>query len=254
MAVISWPVEALCHSVASTLPEFRVEVISKIDSTNSELMRRARQGQLGPVLLLAESQYAGRGRFDRVWKSEQHSLAFSLGLPFSPTQWTGMSLAVGVSLTQSLHHQLQLKWPNDIYLQGRKLGGILIEIASVGGMHYVVIGVGLNIEAPEAGGFSTAPAWLKEVLPDIDAPSALGLVIPPLVGALNVFQKQGFSPFQNAFLSRDALEGASIQLSDGSIGVADGVDLFGALKVQTSQGAIKVSSDEVSLLFGTAKN
>src|SRR5450830_805677 len=105
-------------SFAFDLPGFAVEVLAQIDSTNSELMRRARAGRLEPVLLVAEQQTAGRGRLGRQWFSEegatsvgaQASLTFSIGLPLAPADWSGLSLAVGVSVVQSLHPDLRLKW------------------------------------------------------------------------------------------------------------------------------------------------
>ena len=117
----------------------------------------------GAVLLVAEAQTAGRGRLGRSWASQPGvSLTFSLGLPLAPADWSGLSLVVGVSVAQSLHPQLQLKWPNDVWLQDRKLGGILIETATTkattpgpaGPGRQVVIGVGLNLAPREGAGRS----------------------------------------------------------------------------------------------------
>ena len=98
-------------------------------------MRRARAGRLEPVLLVAETQTAGRGRLGRQWHSGARAgevLTFSLGMPLRMADWSGLSLAVGVSVAQSLHPSLQLKWPNDVWLQERKLAGILIETDPAG--------------------------------------------------------------------------------------------------------------------------
>ena len=133
-----WPAEVIWESVVTDHPGFSVEVLAQIDSTNSELMRRARAGRLEPVLLVAEQQTAGRGRLGRQWFSGTEtsvaasSLTFSLGLPLAPQNWSGLSLAVGLSIAQSLHPDLRLKWPNDIWWHGRKLAGILLETASQG--------------------------------------------------------------------------------------------------------------------------
>jgi len=122
-----WHAEAIWEQIWPLLPGFTVEVLPEIDSSNSELMRRARQGQTDPTLLVAESQTAGRGRMGRVWQSQPgDSLTFSLSLPFAPKDWSGLSLAVGLSLAESLHPDIRLKWPNDLWWQERKLGGILI--------------------------------------------------------------------------------------------------------------------------------
>ena len=173
---IRWPAEAIWEAIAPVLPGFTVEVLPTVDSTNTELMRRARAGQCEPTLLVAEQQTAGRGRLGRVWQSgvglssagppqaarasggsaareaasvgAMPSLMMSLGLPLAPKDWSGLSLAVGVSVAESLQPVLPplgagqparvgLKWPNDLWLGGgsgaggdRKLGGILVETAS----------------------------------------------------------------------------------------------------------------------------
>ncbi len=281
-ATVRWPAEAIWEAVVPGLPGFTVEIVPEIDSTNTELMRRARAGRLEPVLLVAERQTAGRGRLGRQWFSGQEisreaqaaapgrpkqgmapsgssaahavasvgatsSLTFSLGLPLSPRDWSGLSLAVGVSIVQSLHPDLRLKWPNDVWWHDRKLAGILIETASLGELRYAVVGVGINIKEREASGLSTAPAWLGELLPGIDAPQALLRVAAPLVQALQAFERHGFSPFQSRFNARDALGGLTVTLSDGTSGAALGVDGAGALQVQTAQGLKKITSSEVSV-------
>ena len=137
-APIRWPAEAVWEAVAPLLPGFTVVVLPSIDSTNTELMRRARAGQAEPVLLAAVAQTAGRGRMGKTWVSQPgDSLTFSLGVPLRPAQWAGLSLAVGVALADSLacllpaalRPALQLKWPNDLWLHGAKLAGILVETA-----------------------------------------------------------------------------------------------------------------------------
>jgi BirA family biotin operon repressor/biotin-[acetyl-CoA-carboxylase] ligase len=247
-----WPSESIWEAVVPTLPGFTIEVLPQIDSTNTELMRRAKAGQLDPILLVAETQTAGRGRLGREWHSDAtdqnaQPLMFSLGLPLSPTSWSGLSLAVGVSIAQSLHPDLRLKWPNDVWLNDRKLGGILIETASFGDVRYVVIGAGLNIGPRDALGLSTPPSWLQELRPGSDAPSALQMIILPLVQTLQRFEAQGFAPFQTEFNTRDALIGRTITLSDGMNGIARGVDASGALLVQTAVGVQKITSSEVSV-------
>ena len=251
--LMQWPAEAIWQAVVPALHGFTVEILPQIDSTNTELMRRAKTGQLDPVLLVAERQTAGRGRLGRNWRSDgadgdaQPSLTFSLGLPLAPQNWSGLSLAVGVSVAQSLHPALRLKWPNDIWLQMRKLGGILIETGSFGDVRYVVIGVGINIAPRDAAGLSTPPAWLGEVQPDIDAGQALQQMAAPLVRAVQMFEAQGFAPFQARFNALDVLAGRAVVCSDGTMGEAQGADATGALVVRTASGLRKITSAEVSV-------
>ena len=247
-----WPSEAVWEAVAPLLPGFTVEVLPEIGSTNTELMRRARAGPMEPVLLVAEHQTAGRGRLGRGWSSQVgDSLTFSLGLPMAPADWSGLSLAVGVSLAESLHPRVQLKWPNDLWLDDRKLAGILIETASFGeareARRYAVIGVGINIAPRDASGLSTPPAWLREVLPAITAGEALLRIAAPLVQAVQAFETFGFAPFQARFNARDTLRDRAVVLSDGTAGTAHGTSESGALLVHTSHGMSTVMSSEVSV-------
>lgn len=248
---IRWPAEAIWEAVSPQLPGFTVEILPEIDSTNTELMRRARAGQLDPVLLVAERQTAGRGRLGRDWNSEAEpqgrTLTFSLGLPLAPVDWSGFSLAVGLSLAQSLHPQLKLKWPNDLWLDDRKVAGILIETASVGQERYVVIGIGINIVAPLSAGLRTPPAGLREVLPNVQAPDVLLHILLPLVHAIQRFATQGFGPLVPAYVARDRLFGHEVVCTDGLTGCAQGVDATGALLVHTHLGVKKITSAEVSV-------
>ena len=253
---ILWPAEAIWEAVSPMLPDFTVEVLPQMDSTNTELMRRARAGRMEPVLLVAEQQTAGRGRLGRDWHSQAgESLTFSLGLPLTPLNWSGLSLAVGASVAESLHADIRLKWPNDLWLSGhkgeRKLAGILIETASFGDQRYAVIGVGINITPRDALRLSTPPAWLQEVLPTVDAPQALLRLAAPLVQTVQAFEALGFAPFQARFNARDVLRDREVTLSDGKGGVtrgsAHGVSETGALLVHTAVGMKQITSSEVSV-------
>lgn len=272
-APIRWPAETVWEAVAPLLPGFTVEVLPSIDSTNTELMRRARAGQTEPTLLVAEQQTAGRGRLGRVWQSDVGaSLMLSLGLPMAPRDWSGLSLAVGVSVAESLQPTLPplqpgqpprigLKWPNDLWLSGdRKLGGILVETASFvapqaahpasahgTAARYVVVGIGINVLPRSGEGMSMPPGSLQDVEPGLDAPAALLRIVPPLVAMLQGFEACGFAPVQARFAARDVLQGRPVTLSDGQTGTAHGVGEDGALLVHTAQGMQTVTSAEISV-------
>ena len=283
---IRWPAEALWEAVAPSLPGFTVEVLPEIDSTNTELMRRFRGSPSGsggnpaveprpePLLLVAEQQTAGRGRLGRQWQSRRgDSLTFSLGLPLQPVDWSGLSLVAGISVAESLEPvvpgqaaqpRIGLKWPNDLWLStpggDRKLAGILVETASWEGVRYVVIGIGINIRAveiPTATPPSAAsplpgipPGGLQALLPALDAPATLLRIVPPLVQAVQAFERFGFAPFQARFAARDVLAGRTVQVSDGQNGMegtAHGVGENGALLVHTAAGMKQITSSEVSV-------
>lgn len=261
---IRWPAEAVWQAVSPALPGFSVEIVPEIDSTNTELMRRARAGRTEPVLLLAERQTAGRGRLGRQWAGQGAgaSLTFSLGLPLAPVDWSGLSLVIGVALAEALHPQLRLKWPNDLWWQDRKVGGILVETTATTTAaatmtaasvptesRFAVIGVGLNIAMPRPADVAmrTPPAALRELLPGIDAADVWGRVAAPLVAATLAFAAGGFAPWQHRFERLDALRGRAVEMGDGQRGTAVGVDRQGALLLQTSAGIVAVHSAEASV-------
>jgi BirA family transcriptional regulator, biotin operon repressor / biotin---[acetyl-CoA-carboxylase] ligase len=248
---IRWPAEAIWEQVVPLLPGFTVEILPRIDSSNTELMRRARAGQIEPTLLVAERQTAGRGRLGRDWQSDTQeglsTLTFSLGLPLQPADWSGLSLAVGLAVVQALHPALKLKWPNDVWLEDRKLAGILIETTSVGDLRFAVIGIGINLVPRDSAGLRTPAAALQEVLPQADAPNTLEALMLPLVRAVQAFETQGFAAMREAFHTRDLLYGREVICTDGTQGTARGVDASGALLVHTATGLQKISSAEVSV-------
>ena len=259
----------IATAVAPTLPDFSVEVVEAIDSTNTELMRRARAGDVAPVLLVAERQTAGRGRLGRPWQSAQDdaaqplSLTFSIGLPLAPRDWSGLSLAVGASVAESLDPGglagIRIKWPNDLWTgDDRKLAGILIETASAvaagqrgaaasAAMRHLVIGIGVNIGPRSAAGLRAPPAWLHEWQPASNAADALRAIAAPLVRDVVAFGASGFAPFASRFAARDALRGREVEFSDGTTGRCEGVGASGELRVATADGLRAVTSSEVSV-------
>jgi BirA family biotin operon repressor/biotin-[acetyl-CoA-carboxylase] ligase len=294
--------EALWQRLEPLLPGLSVEVVARTDSTNTQLLERARRagvhdedttsrthgrraGDALPCLLVAESQTRGRGRQGKPWYSSPGaSLTFSLSLPFSPADWSGLSLAVGVAVAEALDPApagqapaIGLKWPNDLLLMdpadssgdpavgsegravgsgdvapgfGRKLGGILIETVAMGPRRMVVIGIGLNVLPQALKDLSLGYACLAELLPQADAPDVLARIAEPLVRTLNSFQRQGFGPLQARYAARDALAGRAVTttLEGMPAGVAEGVDADGALLVRGSDGLRhRISSGEVTV-------
>lgn len=263
---IKWPAEAIWEQIVPILPNFTVEVLPEIDSTNTELMRRAKAGQSEPILLIAEKQTAGRGRLGREWhdlgdraSDSLPALTFSVGMSLSPVDWSGLSLAVGVSIAQSLHPSIGLKWPNDLWLSDhkgdRKLAGILIETCVVGDQRYVVIGVGINITQPaqqpneHQPALRTPAACLQELLPTITSQAALQQLMLPLVQDIVMFAERGFAPYQTRFNALDVLKARKISVDGNGLieGLGLGVNQKGELMVQTAQGQAAVNSSEVSV-------
>ena len=275
---IPWPLEALWQAVEPTLPGFTCEMLPSVDSTNAELMRRFKNGQTEPILLLAEQQTAGRGRLGKRWLSARgDSLTFSIGMLLSPAAWSGLSLAVGVSLAESLDpafspdHHIALKWPNDLWLVHQvnqsgvrasgtqapaieqKLAGVLIETATWEGARYVVIGVGINIRAisledvPTSEMAAVPPGHLQQLYPQLDAAGTLLQILPSLMQTVQAFSEFGFEPFQERFARRDVLANREVTLSDNTVGKAHGVSADGGLLVYTASGMQVVASSEISI-------
>ena len=265
---LQWNAQALWQELLPLLPGLNVEVLASVDSTNTQLLERARRSNgrrnddMQPCLLVAETQTQGRGRQGRAWHSSAHrSLTFSLALSLNPPTWSGLSLAVGMALADALDPpegdappRLGLKWPNDLWLldapgRGRKLGGILIETLAVGEQRMAVIGIGLNVMPQTAGAdLPFGSACLQELQPQIDVPQVLHRVALPLVRALKRFEHEGFAPLARAYARRDLLLGQPVSTTYPGVpeGVAEGIDEQGALRVRA--GALHtLVSGEVSV-------
>ncbi|MCV2370372.1 biotin--[acetyl-CoA-carboxylase] ligase [Roseateles oligotrophus] len=280
----NWNTESLYGVLQRLLPGISIEVLARCESTNSALLERvkseSRSGErqsygrrahdMQPCLLVAEHQTHGRGRLGRAWLSApDNSLTFSLALNLSPSDWSGLSLAVGCAIADAIEPadklnsppRLTLKWPNDIWLDGRKLGGILIETVTAGEGRMVVIGVGLNISELSAGTdseaqdsaalFNTGFAALNELLPNCTAPSALALIAPALVQCLLDFQQNGFAPWSAAYARRDLTLGRNVTAGNVE-GISRGVSAQGELLLQTPQGLVAISGGEVSVRLAAA--
>lgn len=231
-----------------------LQVLAECDSTNLQLQARAKTGAPAGTVLLAERQTAGRGRRGRSWYQGPHALAFSLlwRLPDNRPA-SGLSLAVGLAIAEALPvsaaNPAQLKWPNDVLLDGRKVAGILIESA---GPQCFVIGIGINL------------GDLGQLPPDI-APTAGGLpctgvertqifagVLDQLVTVLDIFSAHGFAPLQTRWQTRHAYQDMAVNLffsegTDPVQGVCRGVDANGELLLETATCIQTIASGEVSL-------
>jgi BirA family transcriptional regulator, biotin operon repressor / biotin---[acetyl-CoA-carboxylase] ligase len=143
---------------------FRVVHLDEVDSTNRELMERARAGEPEGLVLVADRQTAGRGRQGRSWLSSPgDGLLFSVlrRPPVAATEAFRWTLLAGLAARQAVAPHLPvpgawLKWPNDLLVGERKLAGILCELHLAGDRPAIVVGVGLNVHAPRGG-------WPEEV-------------------------------------------------------------------------------------------
>ncbi len=234
----------------------RVAVKPLTDSTNVQVLDLP--AKLDPQALLAEFQSAGRGRRGRQWVSPfGANLYLSLAWSFDgwPAQLTSLSLAIGVACTRALPElkNLQLKWPNDLVLDGKKLGGILIEQrGEAGGACRAVIGVGLNVSMQADQGRRIDQSWtsLQACGFKLSRNALAARLLSRLVEALLAFEQNGFAPFAGEWQQRDLTIGKNIQVNGAQEilnGVARGVTEDGALKLEIRGKIQHVLSGDVSL-------
>jgi len=241
-----------------------LELLFEVDSTNTRLLAAAAPPLASADVCLSELQHAGRGRLGRRWIAPFGAgIAMSVGWSFSDMARTlpALSLGVGVAVARALARAgaagTALKWPNDIWFNDRKMGGVLIELrAEAGGPAHVVIGIGVNVFLPagarqkiESSGVAVAAV---EDACDV-APSrnlVAGAILDELLSMLLQYDRQGFAAFRDAWSSLDALNGRPAQIIVGDsvvTGVARGVDAEGALLLDSGERVQRFVSGEASL-------
>lgn len=248
-------------AAAADLPA-RIEVHWQLDSTSSELLRRAASDDGAVLVCLAEVQTSGRGRRGRAWQTPLGGgIAMSVLRRFDRgmAALSGLSLVVGLATAQALAQcgvdGVGLKWPNDLVARDHKLAGILVELGgdALGPCH-AVIGIGINVRLDDdALRAIDQPAIDVASLSEPAAASRnliVACVLEHLLTALDRFQSSGFAAFAQSYASRDALRDRAVSVSNGGharSGVARGVDARGALRVEFADGVASVDSGEVSV-------
>ena len=248
----------LSDAAASVLT---LDVRSAVGSTNDVLRDLADTQSCHGMVVMAEEQTAGRGRRGRSWHSPAGanlycSLGWCFGLALE--QLSGLSLAVGAMLAEAIAEAydtpLALKWPNDVYHDERKLGGVLIEmLGERDGRQYVVVGVGLNVDMPAVASEVIQQPWTDlctAVGRSIDRNLLTAGVLDQLADGLQQVDRDGMGDWLERWRQRDLLKGRSVVV-DGSPpvkGQAAGIDETGALLVETDHGRSAVSGGEASLL------
>ncbi len=241
-----------------------VEVNTVVDSTNEVIKQKILQGELSDVksgyTVFAEAQTAGRGRRGRQWVSPLgSSLYFSTHWRFEQgiSATMGLSLAVGIALTEALNElgvaELGLKWPNDVYCQGKKLAGILIELESQGADSCdIVIGVGLNIKLPKQVSETIDQPYidLSESGIELDRNLIAATILAKLQKTLVEFEANGFKGMVSRWNKFDCFVGHTVQLLIGQRvieGIARGVDEQGGIVLSVDGNEQTFFGGEISL-------
>lgn len=248
---------ALSASVNAALADLRI--VSVIDSTNAALRAEAAQLRSGAVLL-AEAQTAGRGRRGRSWASP--FAAGFLGSVFwrferGLADLGGLSLALGISLAEAWRAQgvdVRVKWPNDLWIDGAKLAGLLVEAGGeFHGPSHVVVGLGLNIALPPAlhSSLDQAVTDLHTHLPQSMARNrVVAICLEAVCAALVQFEREGFAPFVARWAAVDALAARTVGVHETQRhwdGVACGIDDRGRLQVRADDVLHAVDAGEISI-------
>ena len=247
------------ESIQQHLNDVPVHTCAVIDSTNQYMMAQLDRWQKGECLL-AETQTAGRGRRGRQWHSpfgSQFIMSMYWRLDDGPSAAMGLSLAIGVAVIQALesvgYRDLSLKWPNDIYMARRKLAGILVEMsAAVGGICHLVIGVGVNLNLPDAviAQLDQPCAHLAEQPVVVDRNQLSATIIRALRNALALFEKQGLTAFLMDWNRLDIFMQQPVQVLLGNQvihGIYCGIDEQGNMLLQDHEGMHKFVGGEISL-------
>jgi BirA family biotin operon repressor/biotin-[acetyl-CoA-carboxylase] ligase len=240
-----------------------VEIVDSVDSTSSELLRRAAATDIDRRVLLAERQTAGRGRRGRAWMSMPGgSLTLSLGWCFArrPSELSALPLVVGLAVCRALDGagfaDIELKWPNDLVRRGAKLAGVLVELSrDTAGRSLAVIGIGVNVRLPAAvrRAVGRAVTDLASVGPraGLDRNVLAARIVDEVAGALQAYARSGFARFRAEWQRRHALQGKAVEVllpGGGKVrGTVRGVDADGALRVVSARRSLRFTSGEVSL-------
>ncbi len=243
---------------AALRDRLRFEVLAETDSTNDTLLRRPAAARAG-VICLAETQTAGRGRRGRTWYSPPlGGIYLSLGWRFA--DGLGMLGLLGIvcaldcaaALARGCGFAVKVKWPNDLYRDGRKLGGLLLELqGGPNGPCDAVIGVGVNWRLYRPAMIDRPAADLTGARPDIDRNSVAAALIAALVAACESLPQREPGAVQRAWDKADLYRGRRVVVSGSSgktSGLVAGIDDRGGLRLDRDGETITLYGGEVSVI------
>ncbi|RDL12968.1 bifunctional biotin--[acetyl-CoA-carboxylase] ligase/biotin operon repressor BirA [Serratia fonticola] len=236
--------------ILGLLEDKRVTVLPVVDSTNQYLLDRLAELTSGDACI-AEYQQAGRGRRGRQWVSPFGAnlyLSMFWRLEQGPAAAMGLSLVIGIVMAEVLQRlgaeQVRVKWPNDLYLNDRKLAGILVELTGkTGDAAQLVLGAGINMAMRETNASQIDQRWinLQEAGITIDRNELAATLLNELRNSLRQFEIDGLAPFISRWRQLDNFIDRPVKLLIGEqqiFGIARGIDQQGALLLE-QEGVIK---------------
>jgi len=253
------PVALEAELPAALRSRLRLIVLDKVDSTNTEVLRRWPETESQLPVCIADCQTAGRGRRGNTWQSPPgDNLYLSMGLVLHGgfARLDGLSLVLGVAVADALEklgaRDLGLKWPNDIFVGGRKLGGILVEIQGElqEGEVRVVAGIGINVHMTRSDSVDQPWTSLERAFPDKTWSRNIlaAAVISAVHGSVARFSAEGFAPFRKAWQARDIYLGRPLRSKQGNLeGIGAGIDDKGSYLLRTDGDLIPVHAGDISL-------
>lgn len=220
-----------------------VHRLPRVESTMETAHHLAQEGAAHGTAVVATEQTGGRGQRGRAWSSPPGGLWLSVvGRPEATEGIGALSLQVGLALAAAMEEAcpglppLGIKWPNDLILDGRKVGGILTEARwSDGRCLWVVVGVGINVTNPLPEGTTPPATRLADHVPGVRVDGLVAVAVAAVTAALATPGVLGATQVA-AFARRDVLRGRAIEAPVP--GVADGITATGALRVRAPDGAI----------------
>jgi len=245
------PIQLLNEAdILSHLHQPDLDVIPVIDSTNQYLLDRMDQLPSGHACI-AEYQQAGRGRRGRKWFSPFGSnlyLSMYWRLEQGPAAAMGLSLVIGIVMAEVIQSlgvpDVRVKWPNDLYLNDRKLAGILVELTGkTGDAAQIVMGAGVNLVMRSEGASEINQGWinLQEAGVEINRNELAAKIINSLRNALPIFERDGLAPFVGRWDALDNFINRPVKLLIGDRevhGIARGIDKQGGLLLE-QEGEVK---------------
>ncbi len=228
-----------------------------MSSTNDVLRTEAARGAPGGTSAIAEVQTAGRGQHGRQWEGRQgQSLLLSVLLrtPVAPAPGTApirVGLAAAAAIEAVSDVRVQLKWPNDLVVGGRKLGGVLCEASTTGSSTCIVAGIGINVGQRERDFSSGVRAsatslWLAD-RKDVRRSTLAGAILERLLPRMDSIAALLDPHELESFAARDALSGHMIEIDDTPAGTAAGLTPDGELRVHSDAGIATVHTGRVRI-------